>query len=202
MRIKNQWFRDNQPRSPSEIAGGAAFIAFRIAQNVLKNMRKADFDIDPGPQYFAFLAEWLIFLVLIADRMAYEHFDDEGRVEFTSAMANRVGDTLEDNREDLLGREGGAEVGTFKGRFIGLLNLRAEEYASHDYTAEGPDYGFMRHLAHNLADLMEKKDHTWIHDQVMAIEAPEAAETIRKGVLGLWGDIPKPTRRRGGTSGD
>lgn len=202
MRIKNQWFRDNQPRSPKDIAGGAAFIAFRIAQNVLKNMRKADFDIDPGPQYFSFLAEWLIFLTLIADRLAFDRFDEEGRIEFTTAMANRVGEILEDNREDLLGREGGAEVGSFKGRFIGLLNLRAEEYASHEYTDGGPDYGFLRHLAWSVVELLPEKDKTWVHDQVMAIEAPDAAETLKKGVLGLLGELPKPARRGRGTSGD
>lgn len=202
MRIKNRWFRDNSPRGPQDIAGGVAFIAFRIGQNALKNMRKADFDIAPGPQYFSFLAEWLIFLVQIADRLAYEHMEAEDRVQFTSTMANRLGEILEENRDDLLGKAGGAEVGSFKGRFIGLLNQRADEYASHDYTDDGPDYGFLRHLAFNLVAIMEDKDKTWVHDQVMSIEAPEAASTIRKGILGLMGEEPAPTRRAGGMSGD
>lgn len=202
MRIKNRWFRDNSPRGPKDIAGGAAFITFRLGQNVLKNMRKADFEIAPGPQYFSFLAEWLIFLTQIADRLAFERMEEADRIEFTTAMANRLGEILEENREELLGMEGGEQVGSFKGRFIGLLNQRSAEYASHAYDDEGPDYGFLRHLAHNLADIMEDRDKTWVHDQVMAIEAPEAADTIRRGVLGLLGEEPRPARRSGGSSGD
>jgi hypothetical protein len=202
MRIKNRWFRDNSPRGPDDFARGVAFISFRIGQNALKNMRKADFDIEPGSQYFSFLAEWLIFLVQIADRIAFERMEEEDRITFTTAMANRLGEILEENRDDLVGREGGAEVGNFKGRFIGLLNQRAEEYSSHDYNDEGPDYGFLRHLAYNLVAVLDDKDKTWVHDQVMAIEAPEAATTIRRGLLGLLGEEPKPSRRAGGTSGD
>ncbi|MDD5295419.1 MAG: hypothetical protein PHU46_00770 [Rhodocyclaceae bacterium] len=202
MRIKNRWFRDNSPRGPKDIAGGGAFIAFRIAQNALKNMRKADFDIAPGSQYFSFLAEWLIFLVQIADRIAYERMEEDDRIEFTTAMANRLGDILEENRDDLVGREGGAEVGSFKGRFIGLLNQRGAEYASHGYGDDGPDYGFLRHLAYNLVAILDDRDKTWVHDQVMEIEAPDAAATMRRGVLGLLGEEPRPARRAGGTSGD
>jgi hypothetical protein len=203
MRIKNRWFRAKSPRGPQDIAGGVAFIAFRIGQNALKNMRKADFDIAPGPQYFSFLAEWLIFLVQIADRIAYEHMEDDDRVQFTTAMANRLGEILEENRDDLLGKAGGAEVGSFKGRFIGLLNQRADEYANHDYNDDGPDFGFLRHLAFHLVAIMEDKDKGWVHDQVIAIEAPEAAATIRRGFLGLLGEEPTTPRRGGGSvSGD
>lgn len=204
MRIKNQWFREDKPRRPSDIAGGAAFIAFRLAQATLKNMRKADFDIDPGPQYFSFLAEWLIFFTLISDRIVFDRFSADDRVEFTTTMANRVGEILDENRADLLGNDDGGDTnqGSFKQRFITLLNERAAEYADHDYSDQGPDYGFLRHLAYSLVAILEKKDHTWVHDQVMEIEAPDAAETMRKGVLGLLGEVPRPARRHGVASGD
>ena len=38
----------------------AAFIVWRIAQNSLKTMRAARFDLPPGPRYFAFMAEFLV----------------------------------------------------------------------------------------------------------------------------------------------
>jgi hypothetical protein len=41
MRVKSHWFKSETPKSATEIAGAAAFIVFRIAQNALKNMRNA-----------------------------------------------------------------------------------------------------------------------------------------------------------------
>jgi HD-GYP domain-containing protein (c-di-GMP phosphodiesterase class II) len=55
------------------MADALAFIAWRVAQNMLKSMRKADFDIDPGPQYFEFLAE-----ALPAIRSHHERWDGRG----------------------------------------------------------------------------------------------------------------------------
>ena len=65
MRIKSHWFRSDRPKSPEEIAGAAAFIAWRVAQNALKTMRSAKYELAPGPQYFAFLSEFLTFLTLV-----------------------------------------------------------------------------------------------------------------------------------------
>ena len=55
MRIKSHWFREDRPKSPAEIAGAAAFIISRVAQNSMKTMRAANYDLPPGPQYFAFV---------------------------------------------------------------------------------------------------------------------------------------------------
>ena len=55
MRVKSRWFKGDREKSPQEIAGAAAFILWKIAQNALKNMRSADFDIEAGPQYFDYL---------------------------------------------------------------------------------------------------------------------------------------------------
>ncbi len=73
MRVKSQWFRGDRSKSPQEIAGAAAFIVWRIGQNALNTMRRASFEIAVGAQYFAFLSEFLIFLVQLADRIAYRH---------------------------------------------------------------------------------------------------------------------------------
>ncbi len=104
MRVKSHWFREGTPKSATEIAGAAAFIVFRIAQNSLKNMRNARFELPPGARYFAFLSEFLVFLTLAADRIAHRRGDPSWRVEFTTALANRVGAFLADNEADLLRR--------------------------------------------------------------------------------------------------
>jgi hypothetical protein len=155
MRVKSQWFKAGAPKSATEIAGAAAFIVFRIAQNSLKNMRNARFELPPGPAYFAFLAEFLAFLILAADRIAHGRGDEAWRVEFTTALANRVGVFLADNEADLLGAETPEAV---KRRFIALVNRRADDYSDCTWNDEGPDYAFVRCLGHRVAEVMERHE--------------------------------------------
>lgn len=203
MRIKSQWFRSERARSTGEIAGASAFIAWRLAQHVLRNMRRADFEIEPGAQYFDFLAEWLIFVIQVVDRIVYERMGPKRRGEFITAMANRVGEILADNRNDLLGApDGGDDRDAHKQRFIDLLNLRSADYADFDFTDSAIDYGFLRFLADRLGHVVAERDALWVRDQVMEIEAPDAVALIRKGLSGLLDEAPRPARRRMAMSGD
>jgi hypothetical protein len=194
MRIKNHWFRSERPKSVPEIAAAVAFIAWRVAQQVLRNMRRADFDIQAGPKYFDFLSEWLIFLVQSADRTVSERLPGD-RVEFTTVLANRVGEILADNRNDLLGDAGAAEL---KDRFIDLLNLRMADYADFDRI----DYGCLRYLAGQLAHVVGPRDTVWVHDQVMEIEAPQAVALLARGIDGLLDDSPRRASRSARMSGE
>ncbi len=180
MRIKSKWFKSGE-KAPQEIAGAAAFIIWRIGQNALKNTRKADFDVAVGEQYFAFLSEFLIFLVQVADRIAYGRLSAEARVAFTTALAKRVAETLAENRGELLG----GEVSEHKGNFIGQLNQRAGEYAEFEYGSDGPSFSFLRYLAHCMLGIVGEKDKYWVIDQMMEIEAPDAVAMVEKTMQGL-----------------
>lgn len=198
MRIKSHWFKDDKPKSASQSASVMASIVWRVALNALKQMRSAQFDIDPGPQYFAFVREFLVFLILVADRIAYRRLDAPRRADFTTALAIRVGEILQGNEDDLLG----VPVGTSnKSHFIALFNERSSDYAEFDYNDEGPDFAFLRYLGNRVMEVMPKKDHSWVIDQIMQIEAPEAVASIQKGMQGLFDTGPRPARH-GGMSGD
>lgn len=192
MRVKSQWFRPGRPKTPAEMAGALAFISWRVAQNMLKSMRKAEFDIDPGPQYFDFLAEALAFVVQVSWRLVYGRYDDAGRAGFMTALANRTGDELAENRSRLLGD---GEPAAIKARYIALLNRRLEEYAEFGFGPDGPDFAFLRYFATLVSELMPEKDKRWTWDQVIAIEGPEAAGTIAKSVAGLFDESPRRARR-------
>jgi hypothetical protein len=194
MRIKSHWFRSERPKAAPEIAGAVAFIVWRVAQQVLRNMRRADFEIETGPKYFDFISEWLIFLVQIADRAAFERLG-ESRVEFTTVLANRVGEILADNRHDLLAD---ASTSQIKDGFIDLLNLRMSDYADFGQV----DYGCLRYLAGLLANVVGPRDTVWVHDQVMEIEAPQAVELIERGIKGLLDDSPRRASRSERVSGE
>jgi hypothetical protein len=193
MRIKSRWFKAEAPKSAEEIAGAAAFIVWRIAQNSLKTMRSARFELAPGPQYFAFLAEFLAFLTLGADRIAHRRGDDPWRVLFTTAIANRVGEILAENESGLLGA---VPPGESKRRFVAMVNECAVDCAGFEWGEDGPDFAFLRYLGHRVAEVMEPQDKTWAISQVIEVEAPEAAATLRRGMAGLL-DVTSRTRERG-----
>ena len=198
LRVKSTWFKAGRKHTPEEVAASLAFIAWRVAQNTLKSMRKAGFDIDPGPQYFDFLAEAVAFAIQVAWRLVYGRYDDAGRVAFMTTLANRAGEELAENRARLLGDREPAQA---KAAFIELLNRRTEEYAEFGYGPEGPDFPFLRYFATSLAELMPEKDRRWTWDQVIAIEGPEAASTLAKSVAGLFDEAPRRKRRPAQTEG-
>ncbi len=191
MRVKSRWFKGEREKTPPEIAGALAFIVWRISDNALKNMRKADFDIAIGPQYFAFLSEFLIFLVQVADRIVYTRISEEARYEFTTALANRVADNFAENQAEWLG----GLLADYKRDFIERLNQRAGEYAEFEYRDIDTSFTFVLYLGHCMRDVVDEKDKTWVIDQMMAIEVPEAVKMLDKALLGLFEEgKPTPTR--------
>lgn len=193
MRVKLHWFRAESARRPEEVAGAVAFIAFRVAQNMLKSMRKARFDIDAGPRYFEFLAEALAFAIQCACRIAWPRFPEGDRMPFAAELSRRAADHLAENQAELLGQQTAAEI---RAAFIDRLNRRFAEYAEFRYGPEGPEFAFQRYFASLLAELMPEKDKRWTCDQVIAIEAPEAAATLAKSLAGLLDTGPERVRRR------
>jgi hypothetical protein len=198
MRVKSHWFKNGRSRTPPEIAGALAFIIWRIGDNALKNTRSAKFEIAVGIQYFSFLSEFLVFLIQVADRIAYRQLPAEDRLAFISTLANRVAETLAENQSRLIGNS----IAEHKQRFIDKLNQRAGEYAEFDYGSEGPSFAFTRYLAYCMRGIMDEKDSNWITDQIMSIEAPEAVIMIEKTMRDLFETEPRQARSRRSVSGD
>jgi hypothetical protein len=183
MRIKSRWFNDDRPKSAKQSASVMAFIAWRLAENALQQMRAARFDIDPGQQYFAFLAEFLVFLIQVADRIAYRQLEAKHRADFTTALVIRVAEILEENQDTLLGLPAKR---SYKNQFIDLFNEESIDYATMGYGEAGPDFAFLRYLGNRVMHILIKKDQSWVIDQIMEIEAPQAVADIRKGMQGLF----------------
>lgn len=198
MRIKSRWFKEGRKHTPEELAGTVAFVVWRIADNALKNTRKANFGIAVGPQYFAFLAEFLVFLIQVADRIAYRRLSAEDRVTFTGILANRVAETYAENHSRLLG----GHPGEAKLHFIDQVNQRADGYAEFDYGEDGPSFNFIRYLGHCMDQVMDERDSGWIIDQMMSVEAPAAVEMVDKTLRDLLDTEPRPPRRHAAVGPD
>ncbi|HEX8013290.1 MAG TPA: hypothetical protein VF814_20570 [Casimicrobiaceae bacterium] len=199
MRVKSHWFQAARERTPQEVASAAAFIVWRVAGNALKRMRAAQFGIEAGAPYFAFLAEFLAFLIAIADRIAYARLSAADRLAFTTALARRTAAILEDNQNDLLGQ---VADGGYQRRFIALVNERFADYAAFAYGDEGPEFGFLRCLGTCITAVLPEKDRPWTVSQVMEIEAPEAVATLAKAMRDLLCSEARPAARLAAARGD
>jgi len=182
MRAKSRWFAKGRTHPPEAAAGVVAVTVWKLALATIRNMRKADFEIETGPAYFDFLREYLVFLIHVLDRYAYMRFDGTGRATFTTAAARRLAELAAENECELLG--GDATV--LRREFIDLVNARGADYAVFGFDEkEGPDFGFVRYLGNKLLDIVPPRDRSWVIDQVMAIEAPDAIRTLKGVFAGL-----------------
>jgi len=184
-----------------ELASVIAIMAWKLAVDSIKRMRQADYDIDLGRSYFDFVCEYMAFLAHAADRIAYRDLTPELRMEFTTALAKRLAEAVEDNRDMLLVDVTPGESGR---HFLELFNRRGEDYAEHDYTADGPDFGFRRCFAAGMQEVLPEKDRLWAIDQVMEIESPEAIKALEKTLAGLFHPETQKSRRSrdGGAAGE
>ena len=210
MRIKNQWFRADAPKTPAEQASAMAFIVWRAAHQMLKRMRGADFDIDAGRPYFDFMREVLVFLIAVTDRIAFERLGADERQAFTVALVGHVARTLQENEDGLLG-EPPAGAPSHADTFVDLVNEVVGHYAEFGADpvppadAQGifhPDFAFVRYLGTRLEPTLPEKDRRWVLDQVMAVETPEALGIVQRSMRGLLDPAPPRRPRRAALSGD
>ena len=194
LRIKNQWFKTQKEKTAFENASAVAFIIWRVTQNMVKHMREAKFDIDVGPQYFAFMREILMFLCAVVDRVAFDRMSVGQRAEFTDALVVRVADILDDSETEWLGAAAPGQP-SWRDQFIDQFNAAVEAYADFEHDAQGPSFAFVRYLGSRVEAVMPEKDRRWVIDQLMAYEVPEALEMVMRGINGVLSNEPRSPRR-------
>jgi len=201
IRIRSRFHRGGRERSAAELASVIAMLGWKLSQDAIRHMREAQFDIDVGRQYFDFVCEYLAFMLHAADRVAHRALDGDRRVAFTTALALKLAEVVEDNRDMLIAEP---ESGSCRRHFIALANLRGAEYADFAYDEkEGPDFGFRRFFGSRLLDIVPAKDHAWVIDQIMEIEAPEAVKALERTLAGLFAPAGVEHRpRREGNIGE
>lgn len=197
IRIRSHFHRGAGERSMAELASVIAMLGWKLSQDAIRRMRAAQFDIDIGTQYFDFVCEYLAFLLHAADRLAYRALDADKRTAFTTALALKLAEVVEENRDMLIVEP---EPGRCRRHFIDLANQRGADYADFAYDEkEGPDFGFRRFFGSRLLEIVPEKDHAWVIDQIMEIEAPEAIRALESTLEGLFappGEERRPRRER------
>ena len=177
VRIKTVWFKKDGARTPAELASVLASTLWRLAEKLVDNMSRADYDIVTPARGFRIIAEVLALGLHLCDRWAYGRLEDERRSALVQAIGARLADTMESNAP-----------GT-RADLVAMLNRRGADYAEFDIPASGAGFPVLRYLAAQIREAMQEHDQHWVMDQVMDVEMPELLGTLKKTFDGL---IPPP----------
>ena len=182
LRIKSRWHNEGTPKSLEENASALAFIIWRIALHDAKELHGEGYVYDSDAQRVTVIAEFLAFLLHLADRIAHAFLEDGERAQFITALGRRLADHVQDNLTDLFG------AGEYRDSFIMTLNERMSDYAEFNYDEEnGPSYSSYRYFGERVMAAMGPAfTNRWVIDQIMDIQGPEAYEKFRKAMLELF----------------
>jgi len=189
IRIKDKWHQSqrNRPTTKSlqDSAEALAFIGWRVALDKAQNLNREAFRYDSDIERVAVISEFVAFEIQVADRLAYEFLDDDERRLFINALGQRLADHMQDNLNDLDGPR------NYRDAFVALLNERLSDYATLSFKDGEPGFDFLRYLGSKVLGILgNDQTNRWVQDQIIAVEAPEAAEKIKKSVFNLL-SVPK-----------
>jgi len=180
VRVKSKWNVKGREHSMADNGGAAAFIIWRIAQQGLLNLENEGFQTETRSQRLDVIAEFVAFLVHLADRFKAEELGLDERREFITSLARHLADTMQENRTEAEGK------GDYRAPLIGLLNERAADYAEFSMPEGEPGYAMRRYFGDRVRAVMGEKDNQWIAGQVIDIEVPELLPPLKKALRDLF----------------
>ena len=171
--VKTRW-RKKGARTLAERAGVIGANVWKISVEIFRHMEREGFKFGSDRLVTDVLAEFIAFLVQLADRTVYGRLSDADRATLIGEVAKHLATTVENNQLDLFG------PGEYRKPFIDLLNARFEDYATFEYSGADPGYSCLRFFAIKVSEAMASSDNKWVVEQVMEIEAPEMVRVMRK----------------------
>jgi hypothetical protein len=181
VRVKTVWFRKGAARGTAELASVLASTLWRLADKLVDNLSKADYDIVTPARGYKIIAEVLALGLHLCDRWAWGRLDDAQRAALVQAIGVHLAGTMEHNVRSLVGADGR----DYRAELIDMLNRRGADYAGFDLPASGASFPVLRCLAAQVREAMGEHDRHWVMDQLMEIEVPEVLGTLKKTFDGL-----------------
>ncbi len=176
MRIKSRWHDKSRPKSLEQIASAMGFNIWKMSSTTANKMYNDGFNFRDNAQLLDVIGEFAIFLLQLADRVAYERLDGEERQQFTSSVARHLIGTMVENRVE------GHGPGDYQAPFIDKLNQRLDAYSEFSLVDGTPSYPMLRYLGEQVDALMGGTQNKWVKEQVMEVEAPELVKTLKRGI--------------------
>ncbi len=193
MRIRDKWRNRNRQGSLEDNATSLAYAIWQIALAAAKNLHIEDFDYESDEQRTAVIAEYLMFLVHVADRLAFEQMNEESRKTFVTTLAQHTARQYQRNVADIMGH------GDYRSGYIEKLNTRAAEYAETPFSDGDPGYETRRCLGAKIQQVMGMTQiNKWVIQQVIDLDAPEAVKHLKTAMDNLFGTSnidPRPASK-------
>ena len=179
-RIRDRWRNAGQPVPLEENAKALAYVCWQLALTSARNLHAEDYIYDDDQQRVGVIREYLIFLVHVADRLAFDLLDEGDRPEFVSALAYNCGSQLQRNASEILGS------GDYRDAFIAALNDRSSDYGQCSFQSGLPGYSLLRVFGDRVKAIMgDDQTNRWVIDQVMEIDGPDLAKRLSKSFSNL-----------------
>lgn len=184
LRIKTTWFRKDAGRAADETASVLALNFWKMANKSVDDISKANFDIIDIGRGFGLIAEMSAFMIHIGDRMLYGRVNEDRRTALIESTGVHLAEHVETNIRDFLNDD--RDERDYQAEFLDFLNRRTEDYETFEFPPEEPNYAIKRYLANVIRERMQGADKTWILDQIIEFQAPEAIETVQKLIDGFF----------------
>ena len=182
MRLKTKWANKEKERTVEEIAGALAFTVWRIGMQGVLDLENENFQTDTQSQRVNIADEFVIFLTHLTDRMAYEELNDNERLEFIKALALKLANFDDEDRQQTDG------PGDYRKAFITLFNQRMEDYSDCSWSiADGPGFSMTRTFGDHVTSRMGERDKKWVTTYVQDIQVPESIKTLKRAIKSLLG---------------
>lgn len=189
-RIRDKWRNRDRQGSLEDNATSLAYGIWQIALAAAKNLHVEDFDYESDVQRTAVIAEYLMFLVHVADRLAFEQMDEESRQSFITTLAHHTARHYQRNVADIMGS------GDYRSGFVEQLNARACEYGETPFPDGDPGFETRRCLGERIQGVMGMtQTNKWVMQQVIDLDAPEATRHLKTAMENLFGTskiYPRP----------
>jgi hypothetical protein len=176
-RIRTRWHNKQKPKSIETIAGAMGMNIWKMASGTATKMYNEGFNFKSNSQLLDLIGEFVIFLVQLSDRIAYEELDAEQRQRFTQALAAHLVGTMVENQIEELGPGDG-----YQQAFIEKLNQRLDGYAEFSVVGGDPSYQMLRYLGTLADQVMGGSDNKWVIEHVMEVEAPVLVKQLKEGM--------------------
>jgi hypothetical protein len=182
-RIRTKFHNRQKSQSVETIAGVMGMNIWKLSSGSANKMYNSGFNFKTNSQLIDVIAEFVIFLLQLADRIAYEQLPAEGRGRFTQALAAHLIQTMVENQVEELG------PGDYRGAFVDKLNQRLDGYSELDVVDANPGYQMLRYFAANVDAVMGGEDNKWVLETVLEVEAPAVIKPLKEGMAKLLPQI-------------
>ena len=152
---------------------------WKLSADTANKMYSSGFNFKSNAQLLDVIGEFCIFMLQLADRIAYEKLSQEERMRFTQALAAHLIGTMIDNQVEELGE------GDYQDAFVEKLNQHLDAYSEFNVVDGDPSYPMLRFFAISVDAVMGGEDNKWVIETVIEVESHAVIKPLKDSIAKL-----------------